>query len=212
MSSSESTIHPARRPSRPLVRRLLPLAVLGALVLPACTADYATDGEAPVLLIMQDVNGGVPMDSDVRLDASGSICPDGTQITLALQGKNPNITLSTIADVYLERYEVSYIRSDGRATEGVDVPYTISGNLSARVASGGATSLTIEVVRRQAKVELPLSSLARSGGPLIITMFAQITVHGRTLAGQATNAATGRVQIDFADFGDSNTSCPTLAQ
>jgi hypothetical protein len=67
-------------------------------------------------------------------------------------------------------------------------------------------------VRRQAKVELPLSSLAGGGGPFVITMFAEVTVHGRTLAGQETNAATGRVQIDFADFGDTNTSCPTIGQ
>jgi hypothetical protein len=209
MSSSESTVHPARRPLRCPVRGLLPLAVLGALALPACTADYATDGEAPVLLIMQDLNGGAPMDSDVRI-SNGGICPDGVQMTLSTREKNPNSSLGPIGDVYLERYEVQYIRSDGRATEGVDVPYRISGNLAARVAIGASSSITIEVVRRQAKVEPPLSSLAGGGGPLVVTMFAQVTVHGRTTAGQETNAAVGRVHIDFADFGDTNTSCPVL--
>jgi hypothetical protein len=210
MSSPESTIRPAT-PSRALVRRLAPFAVLAALALPACTADYAQDGEAPVLLIMQSVNDGLPMDSDVRI-SNGGICPDGVSLTLAAQGKNPNVTLGAIQNVYAERYEVEYFRSDGRGTEGVDVPYRISGNMSALVASTGTTSVTIEVVRRQAKVEPPLSNLTGGGGPLVVTMFAQITVHGRTAAGQATNAAVGRVHIDFADFGDNQTTCPTLGQ
>jgi hypothetical protein len=209
MSSSESTVRPARRPSWALVPRLVPIVVLGALVLPACTADYAQQGDATVLLIMQDLNGGAPMDSDVRI-SNGGICPDGVQMTLATREKNPNTSLGPIGDVYLERYEVEYIRSDGRATEGVDVPYRISGNLSQRVALGGSASITIEVVRRQAKVEPPLAALAGGGGPLVITMFAQVTVHGRTTSGQSTNGAVGRVQVDFADFGDTNTQCPVL--
>ena len=90
------------------------------------------------------------------------------------------------------------------------MPYRISGNMTASVALGGSATVTIEVVRRQAKVEPPLSSLAGGGGPFVLTMFAQVTVHGRTISGQTTNAAVGRVQIDFADFGDTQTSCPTL--
>jgi hypothetical protein len=151
------------------------------------------------------------MDSDVRI-STGSICPDGVELTLATQGKNPNVTLGAIGDVYAERYEVQYFRSDGRGTEGVDVPFRISGAMSARVATNGSTTTTIEVVRRQAKYEAPLSTLVGGQGPLVITMFAEITVHGRTTAGQATNAAKGRVHIDFADFGDDDTSCPTLGQ
>jgi hypothetical protein len=209
MSSSESKVRPAARSWR--LARLVPLVTLGALVLPACTADYATQGEAPVLLIMTDLNSGLPMDSDVRI-STGGICPDGVTMTLTTQGKNPNVTQGPLGDVYLERYEVQYFRSDGRANEGVDVPFRISGNMTARVAFGSTTSATIEVVRRQAKTEPPLSSLVGGGGPLVITMFAQVTVHGRTTSGQVTNAAVGRVHIDFADFGDKVTDCPILGQ
>ncbi len=38
--------------------------------------------------------------------------------------------------VFVERYEIRYYRSDGRATQGVDVPYTISGNLTTAVDAG----------------------------------------------------------------------------
>jgi hypothetical protein len=90
------------------------------------------------------------------------------------------------------------------------VPYRISGNMTAFLEAGGSTTVTIEVVRRQAKVEPPLSSLAGGGGPFVLTMFAQVTVHGRTISGQTTNAAVGRVQVDFADFGDTLTTCPGI--
>jgi hypothetical protein len=39
-------------------------------------------------------------------------------------------------------------------------------------------------------------------------VFAEITLHAVTTIGQ-TMTATGRMQIDFADFGDKLTSCPT---
>jgi hypothetical protein len=40
-------------------------------------------------------------------------------------------------------------------------------------------------------------------------MFAEITLHARTTTGATTNAATGRLQIDFADFVGTETACPT---
>jgi hypothetical protein len=67
----------------------------------------------------------------------------------------------------------------------------------------------VEVVRRQAKVEPPLASLVGGGGGGIVTMFAEITLQARMTTGQETNTATGRVQIDFADFGDDDEDCPT---
>jgi hypothetical protein len=211
MSSSESTVHPATRLSRGLLARLVPLVAFGALILPGCTADYATQGDATVLLSMDGVNGGLPMDSDVRI-SNGGICPDGVSITLSSRDKNPISGADTgrLGDIFLERYEVQYFRSDGRATEGVDVPYRISGNMAARIENQTAATVTIELVRRQAKVEPPLSSLAGGGGPFVLTMFAQVTVHGRTISGQTTNAAVGRVQVDFADFRDTLTTCPEI--
>ncbi len=39
-------------------------------------------------------------------------------------------------------------------------------------------------------------------------MMAEVTLYGETVSGQ-TVTAKGRLQIDFADFGDKETSCPT---
>ena len=60
------------------------------------------------------------------------------------------------------------------------------------------------MVRRQAKLETPLSAIT---GFDIVTMFAKITISGETISGDSVTAS-GDLQIDFANFGDSDDSCP----
>jgi len=119
-----------------------------------------------------------------------------------------NTDASFRADIVIERYGVRYFRSDGRNTEGVDVPYAISGNVAQEVQAGSSATLSLEVVRRQAKLEPPLKNLIDFGGGQVVTMFAEVTIHARSTVNQTTNAATARLQIDFADFADTLTACP----
>jgi hypothetical protein len=84
------------------------------------------------------------------------------------------------------------------------VPYTISGNMTQLLEVGNetATTITLEVVRVQAKLEPPLRNLVTvSGGGMVVTMFADVTLHGRTIAGKAVTAR-GSLQIDFANWAD----------
>jgi hypothetical protein len=198
---------------RPTIRswrramKLASVVTLGALALAGCTADYGENGEAPVVLLMTGINDGAPLTSDLRTN-SGNICPDLVTLRLENHTKNPNTTLDFRGDVTVERYEVRYFRSDGRSTEGVDVPYTITGNVAQEIISSSAATMSLEVVRRQAKLEPPLSTLVGGGGPLIVTMFAEVTLHARTTIGQATNPVSARLQIDFADFADTDDTCP----
>lgn len=186
------------------------LGLVGALAMSACTADYATDSTAPVLLIIAAINGGAVKQSDVAI-GGGGICPDNVQVAVANRSKNPTAPVPVIPmHLLLTRYEVRYFRSDGRSTQGVDVPYSISGPLAGEVdvALSGTTTIQIQVVRDQAKLEPPLIQLRNSGGQaLIVSMFAEITIYGQTVAGQVTKG-TGTMQIDFSDFADSGTSCP----
>lgn len=185
------------------------LGLVGALAMSACTADYATDSNAPVLLIIASINGGSVRQSDVLI--GGGICPDDVQVQVANRSKNPNAPVPVIPmHLLLTRYEVRYFRSDGRSTQGVDVPYSISGPMAGEVdvALSGTATVNIRVVRDQAKLEPPLIQLRNTGGQaLIVSMFAEITIYGQTVAGQVAKA-TGTMQIDFADFADSGTSCP----
>ena len=56
-----------------------------------------------------------------------------------------------------------------------------------------------------AKLEAPLSGIQ---GFDIVTMFADILISGHTISGDAVTAS-GRLQIDFANYGDSESSCPS---
>jgi hypothetical protein len=73
------------------------------------------------------------------------------------------------------------------------------------VADSGTSEVPIEVVRRQAKLDPPLNNIT---GYDIVTMFATITISGQTVSGDSVNAV-GSMQIDFANYGDDNDSCPT---
>ena len=180
---------------------------LGALSMGGCTPDWAK-GSGDVVLLMTAINDGKPLDSDVVI-SSGGVCPDLVSLRLENHFKNPAVTgTSFVNDYTVQRYEVHYIRSDGRSVEGVDVPYSITGNVAQEVINSQDAELLIEVVRRQAKLEAPLLNLEK-GGSIIVTMFADITIYATTTTGVVLNPVSGRLQIDFANFGDTLTSCPT---
>jgi hypothetical protein len=182
------------------------IGALVGLVMQGCTPNWAGGG-SQVMLLMTAINEGTPLDSDVVI-SSGGICADFVPLRLENHFKNPNVTATGFRhDIVVERYEVHYIRSDGRGVQGSDVPYAITGNVSQEIIEESAAELLLEVVRRQAKLEPPLRNLV-NGGAIIVTMFAEITLHARTTTGEITNPVTGRLQIDFANFGDDLTVCP----
>ena len=188
------------------------VTVVGMLVMGGCTPDWARQGNSQQILLMTTVNDGHSLQSDVAI-SNGGVCPDRVLLRVENHFKNPNVTNTGFrGDLTIERYEVRYFRSDGRNQEGVDVPYRITGNVAQEVQAAGAATLNLEVVRLQAKLEPPLINLradrGRIGGPIVLTIFAEVTLHARTTTGQTTNAVSSRLQIDFADFADSLTSCP----
>ena len=168
-----------------------------------CTADYATGSTATVHLLVAGISPS-PMQSDVLKD--GGIQSDTATLAVAVRYKNTNVdTIIYTNAVIVERYEIKYRRSDGRGVEGQDVPFAISGAIASAfdVKLSGTDPLPIEVVRAQAKLEPPLRNLrgGNGGGAIVVTMFADITLHGRTVAGQVVTA-TASMQIDFADWAD----------
>ena len=76
--------------------------------------------------------------------------------------------------------------------------------MTAVVANDGNATIDFEVVRRQAKLEPPLSQI---DGAQIVTMFAEVTVYGESVAGSGVSAS-GQLQVTFLNVADSNTSCP----
>jgi hypothetical protein len=211
------------RSERNVMRAKAIVFVLGALAASGCVPDWAKQGDSPEILLMTAINGGSPLTSDVRI-SSGSVCADFTALRVENHPKNPRVSGTGFrGDIVIERYSVRYFRSDGRSTEGVDVPYAITGNVAQEIQEWSSAVLNLEVVRRQAKLEPPLRNLAfggsdappptgtpgtAGGGAQVVTMFAEVTIHARSTVAQTTNTATARLQIDFADFVDTLTACP----
>ncbi|HET7291173.1 MAG TPA: hypothetical protein VFM88_01985 [Vicinamibacteria bacterium] len=189
--------------------RVAPLLCLSVLVLAhaGCAKDYVTNSEGDVIFRIVDINGGELLESDVFFDDGQvrTILPDIVDVTVANRPKNPRVDVPQVAmAVFVERYEVSYTRSDGRNTAGVDVPYPFTGRLTTVVdvaTSGQTVTIPLTVVRHQQKDEPPLRNMRTGGGQFIFTVTAQITLHGRTTAGQAVSD-TGYLPISFADFGN----------
>jgi hypothetical protein len=186
-----------------------------AMALTACTPDFVEQNSSSVLLRIVKVSseaGEQEEESDFLLSDVTPNFNDNAVLTVEVLSKNPNtLALGSFNDVYLERYEVRYFRTDGRNQEGVDVPFRFTGALGTLARVNVETDVAFVVVRHQAKDEPPLRNLASvtvgdtgallAGGANILTTIAEITIHGRTTSGHALTA-TGRLTVTFANFAD----------
>src|SRR5262249_17009111 len=102
-------------------------------------------------------------------------------------------------EVTINQYHVKYIRSDGRSTPGVDVPYEFDGAATGTVPAGGTLTPGFILVRNIAKQEAPLADL-RTGSNIINTI-AQVTFFGRDRVGNNIQV-TGQIDVVFGNFGD----------
>lgn len=202
---------------------LLVIAAIGAVT--ASCGDVVRTGRAPVFLVLESLKataGGTTsgtaasfLQSDVqRLVTTPLPCSVASPCATVFNDSGvaafhlspKDIGGSTVAtapssnnDVTISRYHVSYRRSDGRNTPGVDVPYGFDGAVTITVPATGAASTGFELVRTIAKTETPLAQLVAN--PTIITTIAEVTFYGRDLVGNEIQA-TGTIQIDFGNFAD----------
>ena len=95
---------------------------------------------------------------------------------------------------------MDFVRSDGRNTQGVDVPYSFDGAVTGTI-SAVDTSLSFVLVRAQAKLEAPLMALRNAGGAMVISTIARVTFYGQDQAGNAVSV-TASISVNFADWGD----------
>ncbi len=203
-----------------------------SLAAAGCTPDWASRNETGFIMEIASITGTDVASSsgqggEIRSDVltNGSVFNDDAVVAVNVLRKNnsPDLGVSPVEHVYLDRYEVVYFRTDGRNTEGVDVPFRITGplgNLRFHTAGAGGEgeveqTVNITIVRHAAKLEPPLSNLRNvlvtaPGQPTapfaipgqgLITTVAEITIHGHTIQGDGL-VARGRVQVTFADFAD----------
>ena len=201
------------------------VAVVTAVALPfaGCTAAQKASTSSSYVIIqsLQGASGATPdklsgvLASDVVTNVKvtqGSntvlvptVYEDPGQVIFKLGLKDPGTAdsptqPSTNNFITINRYHVNYVRADGRATPGVDVPYPFDGAFTATVTNDGATA-NLTLVRIQAKEEAPLKQLAGAGGALAISTIAQVTFYGADQSGREVSAQ-GQISVTFADWGD----------
>ena len=191
----------------------LAVAVSGIVGLTSCASDLTRTGSSPAFVIVDSIQGasgadpetfGVPLASDVQ--TAGSTFNDLGRASMRIGLRNPGsstspTTPSPLNSITLTRYRVEFRRSDGRNTQGVDVPYAFDGAATVTIPADGSADVVFEVVRHQAKLESPLRNLRGLGGSLIISTIAEVTFFGRDQAGNEV-IASGTLSVNFADFAD----------
>ena len=131
------------------------------------------------------------------------VTADMAKVTLraSLLDPAPIIGTSQFEDIMLDRYIVSYSRTDGRNRQGVDIPYSFEGSLSQLLEVGTSKTISIIVVRGVAKLEPPLIGLVQNRAEGILEVTAKIEFYGHDLADHKVKAE-GYLTIFFANYAD----------
>lgn len=183
-------------------------ALVLVLIAAGCDNQAADNDTSNTYVFTIDMTGadGDDIFADVCVDNAGScsVFNDNATVTMVAAAKDTTHPTDPngVNDVFITRYHVTFIRSDGRNVPGVDVPYPFDGATTFRVQVGGqSNSHSFVIVRHQAKLESPLSELRNVGGALILSTIAQVDFYGQDGAGRQVKA-TGYINVAFADFPD----------
>lgn len=141
------------------------------------------------------------LQADVK--TRGGVCEDPGRVRMTMAMKdvtNPN-SPTTNNSITVNRYRVTFRRSDGRNTQGVDVPYAFDGAATFTVHPDEIILAPFVLVRVQSKLEAPLKALGDLGGGVVISTLADVTFYGHDQTGREASV-TGTISINFADWAD----------
>jgi len=193
--------------------QIVRIAILTLAAASASCGSAVREGTGTSFLVIGNLEGasgaepddfGGLLQSDVItvVDNHPTVFSDNGRVTLRLALKDPGPAGSPLEPtqnqaITVNRYHVRFIRSDGRNTPGVDVPYGFDGAFTVTVTK--ESQATFELVRHVAKSEAPLGSLANNF--TVISTIAEITFYGRDLTGHEVSV-TGHLTVDFGNFAD----------
>ena len=176
-------------------------ALLAAVVGMSSCSKAIRQGEGSSYLVITQLTGGSDNDATVESDVlgdDGTIFTDTGQAAMQVVMKDPGGPgPSPVNAITITQYRVEYIRSDGRNTPGVDVPFPFTGGTTVTISGAGAVNFTL--VRIQAKLEAPLKALGVGGGGLVISTVARVTFFGHDQAGREVSV-TGNIDVTFANW------------
>jgi hypothetical protein len=197
------------------------LGLFAVLVASASCGSALRESQSPVLLVVDSLQAapsggrnantfGSILLSDVVVMlttpapcSATNPCPtyynDLGQMTVSMTAKNVNIAPTANNQVTLTRYHVDFVRADGRNTQGVDVPYSFDGAVTATIPAGGSAAVGFELVRHSAKLEAPLVQLANNLN--FIYTLARVTLYGHDAVGNDISVS-GSLSVQFGNFAD----------
>jgi hypothetical protein len=145
-------------------------------------------------------SGTLQSDVVTVVDNVTTVFADSGRVTMRVIGKDPTELLTVGNSITFNRYLVTFRRSDGRNTPGVDVPFPFDSALTFTVTPGSqGSTASFELIRHTAKFEAPLLGLRNSFG--IVATVADVTFFGRDQAGREVSA-TGSIGVQFGNFAD----------
>jgi trimeric autotransporter adhesin len=174
------------------VIRLFGFATL--LAATSSCGNVITQGRSPSLLVVNSIQSaaGGPLFSSVVKAPTADV---GTA-TLSLAMKDVSVTPTSNNQVTINRYTVTYSRTDG----GVGVPQSFDGAVTATLAGTTPSPVAFELVRQAAKQQSPLVELTVN--PNTINTIATVTFYGQDLVGNAVSAS-GTIVVDFGSVTNS---------
>ncbi len=203
-----------------LIRRTVGLGLLAAVAagVSSCSSTVR-EGRSPAYLIVTRVEAASGAEDDKFSDelssdvlTNNSVFEDLARVTLHLALKDIGPAGSPTSPtannfITVNRYTVTFRRTDGRNTPGVDVPYPFEGAGTVTVTATDAT-MSFVLVRSQAKVESPLKELTNGGAVRTISTIADITFYGRDQTGSDVSVSSS-ISVNFSDWGDPDAETPT---
>lgn len=150
--------------------------------------QMSTPGATLVLQRLSALNAAGEESDVLEIEVGNSIREAAGVATVV----NPADTEISGQVVILSRYRVSWIRDDGKAQQGRDVPYTFEARLDAVVAPSEVAPLRLILVRAISFTEPPLVQLAQGNETLHMRGTLIVTLSGRDLSGTPVSV-TGKI-------------------
>lgn len=209
----------ARRQVRKTARRagkLVLALTIAAFGTAGCTVPGDVDNaDNNVILNIEQVRlesdpfGDVLTSGGTILDDSISV--DLTAVLKAAIATDPNVVTPDLQNIALDRYEVTFTRTDGGTAVPPGFTRGVSGLVRLSVPQAtDATVLTVPIVLVPStiKAQPPISYLISPGSEPAtnftnIQVNARVQFFGHTLAGHPVTVV-GNIGINFANFGDDN--------
>lgn len=190
------------------------MAILSVGFLLFCCNPIEDEGQSDSILVVLNLTGTdiegnevnflqsdvVIIDPDTGL---ASVAADAAKGTFTAKLLDPNSPLggSQYNSITVNRYTVTYIRSDGKNRQGVDVPYSFEGSLSTLIEIDSTVEVSFIIVREVAKLELPLLNLREGRGEGVLQVTAKVDFYGQDMVKNKVKA-TGYLTVFFANYID----------